>query len=424
MKTLFKNSQLADSKELLNIEVTDKHITKISKDVTGSYDRIINVGGNLLIPAFYNAHCHAAMTCLRGYAENLPLDRWLNEKIFPAEDKLTDELVYCSTMLAIAEMIACGVVSFSDMYMFENTVAQAVVESKIKANLSRSVVSFDVNENMRESNRIKESIQLVKDYHNYDDGRIKVDLSLHAEYTNTKASCRCVAELAKEYGLGIQIHASETKKEHEECIARHGMTPIEFFKSTGVLDVPVCAAHCVYVTDNDMSIMRDQKTYAAHNPVSNLKLASGVMALPKMLANGVFVALGTDGVASNNKLSVLREMQLASILHKGVSLDPCATDAETLFHIATRGGALAQGRADCGQIAVGSKADLLIIDMDSVNNIPSYDSYATLAYSVNESDIKLTMADGEILYENGEYKTIDIEKVKDEAKKIIAKTYF
>ncbi len=424
MKILFKNALLVNNNKLTNVEVTDKYITDISTSAKGEYDRIIDVGGNLLTPPFYNAHCHAAMTCLRGYAENLPLDRWLHEKIFPAEEKLTDELVYSSTMLAIAEMIACGVVSFSDMYMFEGAVGRAVAESKIKANLSRSVVSFDELEDMSVSSRIKETERLISDYHGYDDGRIKIDLSLHAEYTNNENSCRYIAQLAKEKNLGIQIHASETESEHNECIKRHAKTPIEFFMSTGVLDVPTCAAHCVFVTENDMSIMRERGTYAVHNPVSNLKLASGVMPLTKMLEVGVPVALGTDGASSNNKLSILREMQLAAILHNGVNRNPCAVNAKTIFGIATVGGAKAQGRFDCGEIAVGKRADLLIWNLDSVNNIPCFDSYATLVYSANENDVILSMADGVILYEKGEYKTIDIEKIKDKAKRIITKTYF
>jgi 5-methylthioadenosine/S-adenosylhomocysteine deaminase len=170
--------------------------------------------------------------------------------------------------------------------------------------------------------------------------------------------------------------------------------------------------------------MREQLTYAVHNPVSNLKLASGVMPLFKMLQIGVPVALGTDGASSNNKLSILREMQLGAILHNGVNQNSCAIDAKTIFSIATMGGAYAQSRYDCGEIAIGKRADLLIWNLDSVNNIPSYDGYATLAYSANERDIMLTMADGVILYEDGEYKTIDIEKIKDEAKRIITKTYF
>lgn len=422
MKTIFKNATLLPeygfSGEVF-VTVKDQKIAAIDiscPDTTGA--DVVDCKGNLLIPAFYNAHCHAAMTLFRGYGEDLPLSRWLEERIFPAEERLTDRSVYVATKLAIAEMLRNGVASFSDMYMFEEDVARAVLETGIKANLSRSLVSFDPTADIRRDSRFAEVESLARNYHMAGDGRIITELSLHAEYTNTEKTCRIIADYAKEMGYGMQIHLSETEKEHGECIGRHGKTPTEFFRDTGVLDVPTTAAHCVWVSDSDIAILAERGVSVAHNPVSNLKLGSGVMPLRKMLDAGVNVALGTDGVASNNRLDVLREMQTAAILHKGVSRDPAITRASEMLALATKNGALAQGRRDCGEIRVGNRADLVLIDRNSIHNMPSYDDYAMLAYSADRSDVLLTMVDGRILYRNGEYTLIDEEQLRFEAREV------
>ena len=425
MKTVLKNVTLLPEygygNKPLYVVVEDRKITEITEkcpDLTGV--ETVEGNGNLLIPAFYNTHCHAAMTLFRGYGEDLPLQRWLEERIFPAEDKLTHRAVYVATKWAIAEMLKGGVASFSDMYMFENAVGEAVLETGIKANLSRSIVSFDPEIKICEDSRFAESLDLINRFQNADDGRIRVDLSLHAEYTNVPRACRDLAAYACENRLGMQIHLSETEKEHEECKARHGKTPTQFFADLGVLDTPTTAAHCVWVEDRDIEILSQKGVSVAHNPVSNLKLGSGVMPLRKLLDAGVNVGLGTDGVASNNRLDMLREMQTAAILHKGVMRDPAITVAKEMFPLATRNGALAQGRPDCGRIEVGYRADLVLIDRNSIHNMPSYDDYAMLAYSADRSDVLLTMVDGRILYRNGAYTSIDEERLRFEAREVFA----
>ena len=425
MKTLLKNATLLPEfgfgQRLVNLLIDDRKIVSISEVLPKCTDaEVINCQGNLLIPAFYNAHCHAAMTLFRGYGEDLPLQRWLEERIFPAEEKLNYKSVLVASRLAIAEMLRNGIASFSDMYMFEDAVAEAVLESGIKANLSRSFVSFDPDMDIKSDFRFDEFGKLAREYHRADGDRILVDLSLHAEYTNVPRVCRDVASYAKEHGFGMQIHLSETEKEHLECIGRHGKTPTEFFLDTGVLDVPTTAAHCVWVSDGDIAILSEKKVSVAHNPVSNLKLGSGVMPLRKMLDAGVNVALGTDGVASNNRLDILREMQTAAILHKGVTRDPAITVANEMLPLATRNGAIAQGRVDCGKIEVGYKADLVLIDRNSLHNMPSYDDHAMLAYSADASDVIFTMVDGRILYRNGEYTSIDEERLRYESREVFA----
>lgn len=428
MKTLFKNATLLPEygfgSDRVEVVVTDSTVTEIArKAAQDRFDEVIDCEGNLLMPAFYNVHCHAAMTLFRGYGEDLPLQRWLEEKIFPAEELLTPRSVYVATKLAIAEMLRNGIASFSDMYMFEDEVARAVLETGIKANLSRSLVSFDPNIDMTRDSRLAEALRLVHDFHGAGEGRLKIDLSLHAEYTNVPRACEYVGACAKEMGLGMQIHLSETEKEHNECIARHGKTPTAFFASLGVLDVPTTAAHCVYVTDEDIAILAKKGVTAAHNPVSNLKLGSGVMPLRKMMDAGVNVALGTDGVASNNRLDILREMQTAAILHKGVNREPAITRAEEMIALATENGARAQGRADCGRVEVGKKADLILIDRNSLHNMPSFDDYAMLTYSADSRDVMLTMVDGRILYRNGAYTLIDEEQLRAESREVFS-NYF
>ena len=425
MKTIFKNATLlpeyGHGNRSLYVVTEDRKITEITEKCPNlSEAEVVECNGNLLIPAFYNTHCHAAMTLFRGYGEDLPLQRWLEERIFPAEEKLTHRAVYVATKWAIAEMLKSGIASFSDMYMFENAVGEAVLETGIKANLSRSIVSFDPDIDILKDSRFSESCELIRSYQNADDGRIRVDLSLHAEYTNVPRACRDLAQYACENRLGMQIHLSETEKEHQECKARHGKTPTQFFADLGVLDTPTTAAHCVWVEDGDIAILAQKGVSVSHNPVSNLKLGSGVMPLRKLLDAGVNVTLGTDGVASNNRLDMLREMQTAAILHKGVMRDPAVTVAREMLPLATHNGALAQGRGDCGKVQIGYRADLVLIDRNSVHNMPSYDDYAMLAYSADRSDVLLTMVDGRILYRDGAYTSIDEERLRFEAREVFA----
>ena len=425
MKTIIKNATLLAEtgygEGKWNVAIENKRIVSITKelpDITGA--EVIDAKGNLLIPGFYNAHTHAAMTLFRGYGEDLPLQRWLEERIFPAEDRLNYENVTVATRLAIAEMLKGGIVSFSDMYMFEDAVAEVVLESGMKANLSRALVSFSPDANIATDNRFAEAKALVEKYQNADDERVKVDFSLHAEYTNLPHYIAQVGEYTAANNLRMHLHVSETEKEHNECIARHGKTPTKLFYDLGVLDTPTLAAHCVWVSDEDIAVMAEKGVSAVHNPISNLKLGSGVMPLNKMLTAGVNVCFGTDGVASNNRLDILREMQTAAILHKGVLLDPTATTASQMPKLATRNGALAQGRENCGEIRVGARADLVLIDRNSVHNMPCFDDYAMLCYSAERSDVLMTMVDGRILYQNGTYTLIDEERLHYDAQKVFA----
>ncbi len=429
MKILFKNADVITPRGgfIKNAHVlTDgTKIAYMGDDCKTEADRVIDCTGKLLTPAFYNTHCHAAMTLFRGIGDDLPLQRWLEEKIYPAEDRLTPESVRVGTELAAAEMIRGGVVSFSDMYFFCDETARAALDIGMKANISRCLVSFSDDATIKGDSRFEEAVRLVDEFHGAGDGRIRVDMSVHAEYTNKEGYLREVAEYTHSRDLGMQVHVSETKSEHEACKERHnGMTPVEFLTDCGIL-VPsatasATAAHCVWVTESDMELMAKNRVTAAHNPVSNLKLASGVAPVAKMLEYGVNVALGTDGAASNNALSVLRELQHAALIHRGVNYKADILKTTDICKMAWESGAIAQSRPDCGKIEVGARADIILIDMDSLNNIPMYDPYSAIAFSADARDVYLTMCDGKILYENGEYKTLDVEKLRHTAKHTIA----
>lgn len=418
MTILFKNARLLDNRTVY-LSVIDRVISYIGENrPEGDFDREIDCHGNLLMPGLYNTHCHAAMTLFRGYGEDMPLDTWLTTRIYPAEDRLTPEKVKAASELAIAEMIRGGIVSFSDMYFFCNETAEAVIESGIKANLSRSLVSFDPAARIMGDARFAESVELVKHYHNAAKGRLKIDMSLHAEYTNVEGYIRDVAAYTKDAGLLMQIHLSETEKEHNECIERHGKTPTAFLADCGVFDSPATCAHGVYLTDDDMKILAAKGASVAHNPCSNLKLGSGVANITKMCEMGVNVTLGTDGAASNNSLDLFREIYTASLLAKGTLRNPSLGKAGDILKMATENGAFAQRREKAGKIAVGYAADLVLLSLDSLNTIPTYDATYTAVYSASSRDVLMTVVDGRILYENGAFTTLDIERIKDDFKRV------
>lgn len=375
------------------------------------FGEVYNGKHGLMMSGFVNAHSHAPMTLLRGYGENLPLDRWLNEKIFPFEDKLTDSAIAASTTLACAEMIRFGTVSFSDMYFFSQTMAKSILDSGIKCNLSRGLTVFS-DQDYEQLEAYKDNMDLLKNYQNAGNGRLKIDLCIHGEYTTTPKVVEAVAKHAKSENVNVHIHLSETKKEHEECKQRHGKTPAKYFADLGLFDQPTTAAHCVWVEDEDIELFKKYGVTVACNPVSNMKLASGFAPIPKMLEKGINIALGTDGCASNNNLNIMQDLYLFALLYKCVTGDPTIVTPKQALSAATLNGFKSQGRMDSGKISVGQKADIIVINTDVSNMYPATDIACNLVYAAQGSDIKLTMVDGKVLYKDGEYLTIDIEKAK------------
>ncbi len=399
------------------VGVDDGKIVYIGqKEPEGVYvKRRISGKNKVLMPGLINTHTHIPMTLLRGYADDYALQDWLNNHIFPAEDRLDMRSVSAGVYTGLAEMIATGTTSFSDSYFFCEVIAEAVDKSGIKANIARSVTNFGNEVRLMEFTGTREEVELKEKWHMADGGRIRIDAAIHAEYTTSESLWREIGGYAKEQGLIMQVHLSETKTEHDGCIEKYKKTPAQLFCDAGVFDVKTVAAHCVWVSDEDVEIFREKGVTVAHNPVSNLKLASGVARVPYMMEHGVNVGLGTDGVASNNSFDMFEEIKLAAILHKGNSLDPTVVSACQALELATVNGAIAQGRQhECGKIRCGMDADMVLVDFDKPHLTPCHNPISNLVYAARGTDVCMTMVRGKILYENGEFTTIDWEKVKSE----------
>jgi 5-methylthioadenosine/S-adenosylhomocysteine deaminase len=367
--------------------------------------------GKLLIPGFYNAHTHAPMTLLRGYGENMLLTDWLGKKVFPFEDKVTGEDCYHATMLAMAESFANGIVSSSDNYFFCDDIVRAVSESGAKMNVSRGLSFFDELLDLTRFRPYKESEKLFREHHDPEGGRIRVDIGLHAEYTATPGLIEAVAGLSADTGAPVHVHVSETRSEHEECKERNGgRTPVQTLAGGGVFDRGGLAAHCVWIEEEDADILQEKGVTVVTCPVSNMKLASGIARVPLFLEKGLNVALGTDGAASNNSLNFFESVKLMALSAKVRFGDPTLiTSAEALF-AATRAGALAQGRPDCGYVKEGYRADLIVLDLTSPSLNPVHEMANALVYAASNRDILMTIVDGRVVYEDGAFSTIDIEK--------------
>lgn len=395
------------------VGISDKKIDYVGQtEPAAAYEQIVEGNGSIVMPGLCNSHTHVAMSLLRGYGEDMPLQSWLHDSIFPFEAHLTGEDVYAGSLLGIAEMLATGTTSFTDMYDFYDFTAKAVEESGIKANLGRGFTCFNPEKTFRELPVYTEIKRSLENFHGLDDGRILVDVSPHAEYTTRPDILHDAAELAKRYHLQMHIHLSETKTEHLECVARHGKTPAQVLADEGILDVPCTAAHCVWLSDSDMELLGRHGTTVAHCPKSNLKLASGIARIEQMLQKGVRVAIGTDSNASNNRLDMLEEMRTAALLAKGISRNPCVLPAGQVLHMATKAGYEAQGRFDAGDIAVGMRADLVMLSAQDISMTPCHNATANILYAAHSGAVSMTMVDGRILYRNGEFTTLDIEKIR------------
>ncbi len=387
------------------------------------YAREKDMRGALLCPGLINTHTHAAMTLLRGLGSGLPLDRWLHEAMFPVEDRLSDEDIYAGNALAQMEMLASGTTSYSDMYDKPLTAIALCEQSGMKINLCRPLLSFGPNERAADSWRVQGTLALFDGYHMAQNGRVRVDFSIHAEYTSHEAIVREYAALGMQRGARMHLHLSETQKEHEECKAKYNKTPAKWFYDLGVFELPTAAAHCVAVERADMELMRACGVSVVHNPSSNMKLGSGFAPIPDMLQMGLNVSLGTDGAASNDNLNLIEEMHLAALIHNGLKRDPTAMAPSQILDMATKNGAKAQGRADTGALAVGKKADIIAVSTDAPHMHPLLSPLPALIYSAQGSDVAMTMVDGKILYENGEYLTIDAQRVYFEAAAAVKRLY-
>ncbi len=423
MKKLIKNVNIVNSDNILknvNIIINGQYIEKITDIIPDGEFETIDAKGGIAIPGFVNAHTHSPMTLLRNYADGYNLQVWLNDYIFPVEDRLSDDDAYWASLLAQAEMIASGTTLFHDMYMFMPQVAKATEASGMKALLGRGATYFG-NPLFTEHQGTIESIELYKNYNNYADGRIKVNIAPHAVYTTNDKFLVHMKELAEQFDTSLHIHLSETVKENDDATAQYGKSPTQYLYDLGIFDVKVIAAHCVHMSDDDITILKNAGATAVHNPSSNLKLGSGIAPIKRFMDKGVDIAIGTDGASSNNNLNMLEELHLASLLTNGADMNPEAVSASDALKWATNAASL--GFSDSGEIDEGKKADIAIIDINKPHMQPASNLRSAVCYSAGGGDVTYVFADGKMLFDKGQFTTIDIEKVYFEIDKCVKRIF-
>ena len=376
---------------------------------------IIDGKGMLALPGFVNTHTHIAMTAFRGYADNLPLWEWLTTRIWPMEDRLEPGDTYWLSLLGAAEMISAGVTSFLDMYMHMTDIAKAVSDCGIRAVLSRGITGSE--KGMEEKYEEAEELYL---WENQAEGRIRTMIAPHAVYTCSPEIIHALQRLAMKQGVGIHIHLSETQKEVADCIRDYGRTPAAHLHHLGLLELPVVAAHCVHLTGEDMDLMAKYSVKAVHCPSSNMKLASGFAPVDEMRKRGITVSLGTDGAASNNNLSIWKEMSLASLIAKGNTGNAEALPAKAVLEMATiQGARTLQLQDETGSLEPGKKADIQLIDISGPHYYPKEDPVVHLVYSGYSGDVNTVIINGKVVMKDKILTTIDLNRVYGEVDRII-----
>lgn len=389
-----------------NIHVSGDKISKITQgEVDGA--NVIDGKNKFATPGLVNAHTHASMTLLRSYSDDKSLMDWLQKDIWPIEDKMKREDIYWGAKLAAVEMIRGGTTAFADMYgPCMEEVAKVVDESGMRGSLSQGLISFVNGEK-----KLAANVELYKNYHGAADGRITVMFGPHAIYTCPPDYLKKVANAAEKLGAEIHMHMNETQTEIDDCIKNYGKRPFEVVDEIGLLDLGMLAAHCVWLSDAEIELIKAKKVRVAHNPGSNMKLASGICPATKLLSAGVTVAIGTDGASSNNNLDMLEEMRLAALLAKIESMSPLAVPATQALQMATEFGANALGLKNVGRLEEGCKADIVLWDMRGVDWQPNYNPASLLVYSANSAAADTVIVDGKILMQGRELKTLDEEKI-------------
>ena len=421
---LIKNALILDSNnnfdDKQSLLIVNDKIAEISNKIDeDKADKIIDANGKILLPGFVNTHTHLSMTLFRGLADDLSLDSWLNDHIWPMEANLNGDYCYIGALLGAVELIKSGTTTFSDMYFYMEDVARAIEDSGIRAVLSYGMIDFGDAE--RRENEIKENLELFKNCNGMADGRIKVFFGPHSPYTASQDLLIKVRELADEYNIGIHIHVSETQKEIDDVSLEKGLRPFEYLDKIGFLGPDVVAAHCVWLSDEEIEIIKKNDVKVSHNPCSNMKLASGVSPVSKLIENDICVAIGTDGASSNNNLDLIEELKTASLLQKVSTLDPKVLTSDEALAMGTIKGAEALGLADeIGTIEVGKKADIILIDTDSANMVPDSSILTSnIIYSANGSNVDTTICNGKILMENKKLTVLDEQDIYKKAREAI-----
>ena len=398
---------IADEIKKSSLLIQNDKIVEISDRIdSNDAEDVINAEGKVLIPGLVNTHTHLSMTLMRGLADDIPLETWLNNHIWPVEAELNGEHCYAGALLACAEMIKSGTTCFNDMYFFMDHVARAAEESGIRGMLSHGMIDFGDEDKRRQE--FKESIRIIKKCHNTGNGRIKVAFGPHSPYTCSKELLEGVKTEAAKHGVRIHIHVSETQKEVSDILETHGMRPFEYLDEMDFLGNEVTAAHAVWVSDREIEIIKEKNVKLSHNPSSNMKLSSGISPVAELLGKGICVSMGTDGPASNNNMDLLEEMKIAALLQKVNTMNPTVLAAEEVFKMATINGASALGlENEIGSIDLGKKADIVLVNMKTAHLTPFRNPISHLVYSANGGDVDTVICNGEILMKNRELLTLD-----------------
>ncbi len=377
---------------------------------------VLNATNCIVLPGLVNTHCHLAMTLLRGVADDIPLKEWLERHIWPTEQAhMSREMVRLGTELAVVEQLLAGITTTTDMYFFGDEVGSVLANAGMRGVVAESLIDFATPSCATPQEMIARQRELIEEFRGHP--LITPSIAAHAPYSVGAPNLVAEAELAEEYGVPLQIHVSETRWEVERLLDEKGMSPVAYLADLGVLSERVIAAHCVHVSPEDIDLLVEFEVGVSHNPVSNLKLASGVSPVPVMVHRGVKLALGTDGAASNNTLDLLRDMQLAALLHKGTSGDPTALPARVMVELATVGGASVLGLADrIGTLTEGLEADLICIDTDRAHATPLYDPYSHLVFAARAADVKHVVVRGRVLVRDRCLETLDGDAVRARAR--------
>lgn len=398
-----------------DVAISDGTIVAVGQAPAGFCpDETVDAAGYIVMPGFFNAHTHSPMTLARGCAEDLPLDRWFNERIWQVESALTAEDVYWGAALAAAEMIRAGVVGFADHYFFMDRVAQVVAESGLRANLAWCAFGREDGEVGADLAGIA---RFVAEWQGAGDGRIVTSLGPHSSYMCSPQFLARSAAVATRLGAGIHIHVSETAEQVARSLAEHDLTPVELLAHNGVFDVPVLAAHGIYLQEIDLEILAAHSATVVQCPTCHMKLGMGVTAVPALQAAGVNVALGTDGPASNNALDMLQEARQAALIQKLTAQDPTLLAGDLPLRMATRSGAQALGFSLSGMIAEGYAADLILLDTASPRLRPRHDLVANVLYAAEAGDISDVMVAGRWLMRRRALLTLDEERILAEAER-------
>ncbi|MBE6450719.1 MAG: amidohydrolase [Alphaproteobacteria bacterium] len=410
MSILLKNVTL--NNQTTDVFISENKFKKIAPNQSVNADKVIDCSHFAILPAFYNCHSHAPMSIFRGISDDKNLFDWLNNDIWPREAKLTDEMIYTATKFSVMEMIKTGTVFFSDMYFGMKPLLKAVADMGIRAALSFGACDlFDTEKCKVEIEKINDFV----DTQNPNSELIQKVLAIHAVYTVSPELIKFNVDLAKEHNMRIHIHACETKKEVDDCVEKYGITPIAFFDKHNALSDKTTLAHSVWLDDNDIKILADKGVWLCTNPSSNFKLCSGMFMLQKLLDSGCNITLGTDGMASNNELSMLSEMKLCALSAKIQAQNPTAGSAEDVFKIATVNGAKSFG-IDAGEIKEGKLADCILVNLDNHFLVPNYNLISNMVYSADSSVIDTVICNGKILMQNHHIE--GEEQIIDEMKKL------